>query len=118
MIRFSSFIKESIDIEKEYGASFVAAAKSVAAQRKLTKELAAKLKEVEKSLGHGGDGNMGLTPDSVRSNPKWKDAKKALDAAFKKEQDMNQAMTKAFGKQIRDLRRKDRQGYRELFINN
>ena len=115
MKRFISFITESVDAEKEYGASFVASAKSVGVQRKLTKELGVKLKEVEKSLGHGGGGN-GLTPDDVKSNPKWKAAKKALDVAFKKEQQMNQAMSKAFGKQMKDFRNKDRKAYRSLFI--
>tara|TARA_R110000782_G_scaffold184319_1_gene274540 strand:+ start:157 stop:834 length:678 start_codon:yes stop_codon:yes gene_type:complete len=112
---FRSFITDSVDAEKEYGKSFVASAKSVGVQRKLTKELGVKLKEVEKSLGHGGGGN-GLTPDDVKSNPKWKAAKKALDVAFKKEQQMNQAMSKAFGKQMKDFRNKDRRGYISLFI--
>jgi hypothetical protein len=115
MKSFRSFITDSVDAEKEYGASFVASAKSVGAQRKLTKELGVKLKEVEKSLGHGGGGN-GLTPDDVKSNPKWKAAKKALDVSFKKEQQMNQAMSKAFGKQMKDFRNKDRRGYMSLFI--
>jgi hypothetical protein len=115
MKSFRSFITDSVDAEKEYGKSFVASAKSVGVQRKLTKELGVKLKEVEKSLGHGGGGN-GLTPDDVKSNPKWKAAKKALDVAFKKEQQMNQAMSKAFGKQMKDFRNKDRRGYMSLFI--
>lgn len=115
MKSFRSFITDSVDAEKEYGKSFVASAKSVGVQRKLTKELGVKLKEVGKSLGHGGGGN-GLTPDDVKSNPKWKAAKKALDVAFKKEQQMNQAMSKAFGKQMKDFRNKDRRGYTSLFI--
>ena len=112
---FKDIEENSVDAEKEYGKSFVASAKSVGVQRKLTKELGVKLKEVEKSLGHGGGGN-GLTPDDVKSNPKWKAAKKALDVAFKKEQQMNQAMSKAFGKQMKDFRNKDRRGYMSLFI--
>ena len=115
MKRFSSFITESVDAEKEYGASFVASAKSVGKQRKLTKELGVKLKDLEKSLGHGGGGN-GLTPDNVKSNPKWKAAKKELQVSFKKEQDMNQAMSKAFGKQMKDFRNKDRRAYMSMFI--
>ena len=115
MKSFRSFITDSVDAEKEYGASFVASAKSVGVQRKLVKELGDKLKEVAKSLGHSGGGN-GLTPDYVKSNPKWKAAKKALDVAFKKEQQMNQAMSKAFGKQMKDFRNKDRRGYMSLFI--
>ena len=47
---------------------------------------------------------------------KAKAAKKALDVAFKKEQQMNQAMSKAFGKQMKDFRNKDRRGYMSLFI--
>ena len=106
-------LDEGIDPKKEYGASFVASVKSINKQRKLTKELGVKLKEVAKSLGHSDSGN-GLTPDAVKSNPKWKAAKKALDVAFKKEQQMNQQMNKVFGKQMKDFRNKDYKAYRTL----
>ena len=108
------FAMESVDAEKEYGASFVASAKSVGVQRKLVKELGANLKKVAKSLGHDGGGS-GLTPDNVKSDSKWKAAKKALDVAFKKEQNMNKAMSKAFGKEMRDFRNKDRKQYMDMF---
>ena len=108
------FAMESVDAEKEYGASFVASAKSVGVQRKLVKELGDNLKKVAKSLGHDGGGS-GLTPDNVKSDSKWKAAKKALDVAFKKEQNMNKAMSKAFGKEMRDFRNKDRKQYMDMF---
>ena len=106
-------IEESVDPTKEYGASFVASAKSVSDQRKSTTAASKKLKDVEKSLGHAGGGN-GLTPDDVKSNPKWKAAKKDLDTTFKKEQDMNKKFLKVFGKELKDFRNKDRKGYMDL----
>jgi len=116
-----SRLRESIDPVKEYGPTFVASAKQLAKQRKLTKELGVKLADVTKSLGHpvaaGGLTSVALArlPAEVKSNPKWKAADKALDVSFEKEHQMNLLMLRTFNRQMRDFMNKDRRSYMALF---
>ena len=116
-----SRLRESIDPVKEYGPTFVASAKQLAKQRKLTKELGVKLADVTKSLGHpvaaGGLTSVALArlPAEVKSNPKWKAADKAIDVSFEKELQMNLLMLKTFNIQMRDFMNRDRRSYMALF---
>jgi len=110
--------KEGLDLEKEYGKVFYLSAKQVAAHKKTVDKLKAKWEAVEKSLGYDPSKNkdsMGMTPDNIRSNPKWKAAKSAWTSAYTKEKQMNQKMLKVFGKELKDLRSKDRMAYRDLY---
>ena len=111
-------VKEALDLEKEYGKVFYLSAKQVAAHKKTVDKLKAKWEAVEKSLGYDPSKNkdsMGMTPDNIRSNPKWKAAKSAWTSAYTKEKQMNQKMLKVFGKELKDLRSKDRNAYRDLY---
>ena len=111
-------VQEGLDLEKEYGKVFYLSAKQIAAHKAVVDRLQAKIGEVEKSLGYDKSKNknsMGLTPEEIRTNPKWRAAKSAFDVAFKKEQKMNQKMVKVFKKELRDLRSKDRNAYRSLY---
>ena len=101
---------ENTEIEKEYGKVFVDSAIQIKAQKKKVDELKAKLD------AFGGKSSVGLTSNETRSNPKWKSIKSQLDAEFKKLQNMNSKMTKIYGKQIKDLRNKDRKAYQDLFV--
>jgi hypothetical protein len=112
-------VKEGVDLEKEYGKVFYLSAKQVAAQKSVVNKLKAKWDAVEKSLGYDKSKNkdsMGMTPENIRSNPKWRAAKSAWNVAFDKEKKMNQKMVKVFGKELRDLRQKDREAYRSLYM--
>ena len=111
-------VDEGVDLEKEYGKVFYLSAKQVAANKKTVDKLKAKWEAVEKSLGYDPSKNkdsMGMTPDNIRSNPKWKAAKSAWTSAYTKEKQMNQKMLKVFGKELKDLRSKDRMAYRDLY---
>jgi hypothetical protein len=112
-------VKEGVDLEKEYGKVFYLSAKQVAAQKDTVNKLKAKWDAVEKSLGYDKGKNkdsMGMTPENVRTNSKWKAAKSAWNVAYEKEKKMNQKMLKVFGKELRDLRQKDREAYRSLYM--
>jgi len=104
------YIYESSNLEAEYGEVFVKSALQIKAQKKKVDELKAKLD------AFGGKSSVGLTSDETRSNPKWRATKSALDLEFKKLQNMNAKMTKVYGKQMRDLRNKDRNAYQNLFV--
>ena len=116
-------VDEGVDIEKEYGKVFHLSVKQVAAQKKTVNKLKAKWDAVEKSLGYDaskdginpGKNISGLTPEHIRTDPKWRAAESAWRVAFKKEQQMNQKMSKVFKKEMRDLRNKDRMAYRDLY---
>ena len=101
---------ENTEIEKDYGKVFVDSAIQIKAQKKKVDELKAKLD------AFGGKSSVGLTSNETRSNPKWKSIKSQLDAEFKKLQNMNSKMTKIYGKQMKDLRNKDRKAYQGLFV--
>lgn len=109
-INLVEHIYESSNLEAEYGEVFVKSALQIKAQKKKVDELKAKLD------AFGGKSSVGLTSDETRSNPKWRAAKSALDLEFKKLQNMNAKMTKVYGKQMRDLRNKDRNAYQNLFV--
>ena len=112
-------IKEGLDIEKEYGKVFYLSIKQVAAQKDVVNKLKVKWEAVEKSLGYDKGKNkdsMGMTPETIRTNPKWKAAKSAWNTAYAKEKMMNQKMLKVFGKELKDLRQKDRSAYRSLYM--
>ena len=112
-------VKEGVDLEKEYGKVFYLSAKQVAAQKDTVNKLKAKWDAVEKSLGYDKGKNkdsMGMTPENIRTNPKWRAAKTAWTVAYEKEKKMNQKMLKVFGKELRDLRQKDREAYRSLYM--
>lgn len=49
---------------------------------------------------------IGLLPDSVKSDPKWKADKRKYDQAFQTFRSFNQKFTKIFRKEIRRERRK------------
>ena len=112
-------IKEGLDLEKEYGKVFYLSAKQIAAQKDIVNKLKAKWEAVEKSLGYDKGKNkdsMGMTPEAIRTNPKWRSAKTAWTVAYEKEKKMNQKMLKVFGKELKDLRQKDRNAYRSLYM--
>ena len=92
-------VKEGVDLEKEYGKVFYLSAKQVAAQKDTVNKLKAKWDAVEKSLGYDKGKNkdsMGMTPENIRTNPKWRAAKTAWTVAYEKEKKMNQKMMKVF----------------------
>ena len=112
-------VKEGLDLEKEYGKVFHLSTKQIAAQKDTVNKLKAKWDAVEKSLGYDKGKNkdsMGMTPENIRTNPKWKAAKSVWNVAYEKEKKMNQKMLKVFGKELRDLRQKDREAYRSLYM--
>lgn len=53
-----------------------------------------------------GSGPMGLTPDSVRLNPDYRNAKRAFDLAFARLRAFNSSYVKTYAKELRDDRRK------------
>lgn len=52
-----------------------------------------------------GGGPMGMTPESVRTTPRWKDAKREADAAFAALRAFNEVYVKRFSKEIAQDRR-------------
>lgn len=58
-----------------------------------------------KAFDSYGKSAMGLTPDSVRAMPEWKEAKETFDIAFQNLRNFNAKYTKAFKKEIQEERK-------------
>jgi hypothetical protein len=57
-------------------------------------------------------GPMGLTPDYVKANPVWRDAKQGVEAAFQRYRNFNKWLLKTYRKEIAAERKAKREGWR------
>lgn len=76
--------------------------------KRLQGELEARLDAASATLAAFPRGAMGLTPDSVKALPEWRDAKAAVDKAFADLRAFNASFVPRFARELAAERRERR----------